>query len=151
MTGISLTTPVAQQTATLSADGVLLAVHVPMTFRKRGGRKMVVAPDGSASAPHPHAWPARRSNVDQSLLTTLAQAFRWQTLLDQGQFATISDLARAEKLDHSIVSRTLRLTLLAPDIVEAILDGTQPIGIERQKLLHGFPIEWEKQRRMDGA
>ena len=58
-------------TATLSSDGKLLAVHVPMTFRKRGGRKMVVAQDGSTSAPHSHAWPARRSNVDQSLLTTL--------------------------------------------------------------------------------
>ena len=87
----------------------------------------------------------------ESLFTTLAQAFRWQRMLDQGQFATISDLAKAERLDHSLISRTLRLTLLAPDIVEAIPDGTQPEGIERQRPLHGFPIEWEKQRRMATA
>jgi hypothetical protein len=67
--------------------------------------------------------------------------------LESGQFATISELAAAEKLDRSFVAHTLRLTLLAPDLVEAILDGKQPRTIERQPLTHRLPDEWVRQWR----
>lgn len=138
------TLPAAQ----LSANGSTLAVHVPMTFRKRGGRKMVISPAGTpVSQTH---WAPQRSSVDDSLVRSLAQAFQWQRMLDEGQFATIGDLAEARKLDRSFVSRMLRLTLLSPDIVEGILDGRQSSDLHRQKLLHGFPSEWDKQEMAAG-
>ncbi len=137
----------------LSADGRTLAVHVPIAFRKRGGRKVVIAPvggspsvPGQASSPRmPHA-PKPQRSVDQSLLKVLAQAHHFQRLLDEGRYATVGDLARAMKLDPSFVARILRATLLAPDIVEAILDGTQPPTMHRQMLLRGLPLEWKEQR-----
>ncbi len=129
----------------LSPDGTILTVSVPMTFRKRGGRKVVISPAGTPQASLP-AWAKPRSGVDEALVKTLAQAFHFQRLLDEGPYATISDLAKAKKLDQSFVSRILKLTLLAPDLVEAILDGRQSQAMQRQKLLHGFPREWGKQR-----
>ena len=88
-----------------------------MTFRKRGGRKLVVTPDGAAWAPRPR--------VDNAMVKALARAFRWRKILDAGEYATLEDLARAKGVAPSYLSRVLRLTLLAPDIVEAILDGRQ--------------------------
>lgn len=133
----------------LSADGKTLAVRVPMQFRKRGGRKVVIAPNGTLAQPQPYA--TSRYGIDSGLVEALAQAHRWQRLLDEGRFATIGDLAKAEKLDRSFVSRLLRLTLLAPDIVEAILDGRQAPAVQRQALLHGFPLDWNEQRGMAAA
>ena len=131
----------------LSSDGSILTVCVPMTFRKRGGRKVVISPAGTPQASLP-AWAKPRSGVDEALVKTLAQAFHFQRLLDDGHYATISDLAKAKRLDQSCVSRILRLTLLAPDLVEAILDGRQSQAMQRQTLLHGFPRGWDKQRAM---
>ena len=73
------------------------------------------------------------------------QAFHWKQQLESGQFATISELAAAEKLDRSFVSHTLRLTLLAPELVEAILDGKQPRTMELQPLMRGLPVDWDRQ------
>src|SRR5690349_10798802 len=98
-----------------------LTVRVPLTIRRRGGRKLVVAPEGSAITV-----PAR---VDSTLVKALARAFRWRRMLETGRFATIRELAAAERINVSYVSRVLRLTLLAPDLVEAILDGRQPEGV----------------------
>lgn len=137
-----------QHDVRLSADGKVLAVHVPMTFRKRGGRKVVVAPGGVAA--QPSCFVAPRATIDSGLIRAVVQAHRWQQMLDEQRFATIEDLARAEKLDRSFVSRTLRLTLLAPDIVEAILDGRQSAATQRQTLLHGFPLAWNEQRQVLG-
>ena len=78
------------------------------------------------------------------------QAFHWKHQLDSGQFATISELAAAEKLDRSFVSHTLRLTLLAPDLVEAILDGKQSRTMELQPLMRRLPVGWDRQRRYGG-
>jgi hypothetical protein len=134
----------------LSPDGKILTVSVPMTFRKRGGRKVVISPPGTPQTTLP-ACAKPRSGADEALVKTLAQAFHFQQLLDKGHYATISDLAKAKALDQSLVSRILRLTLLAPDIVEAILDGRQAPSIQRQLLLYGFPQEWERQRAMARA
>ena len=116
--------------ATLSADGETITVHIPMTFRKRGGRKLVVTPDGAAWAPRPR--------VDNAMVKALARAFRWRRMLDDGVHATLEDLARAKGVARPYVSRVLRLTLLAPEIVEAILDGRQPAELQLDDLLEGF-------------
>lgn len=134
-----------QHDVQLSPDGSILIVSVPMTFRKRGGRKVVISPAGAPQA-CPPAWARPRSGVDKALVKTLAQAFHFQQLLDEGRYATVGDLARAKRLDQSFVSRILRLTLLAPDLVEAILNGSQPTAMQRQILLRGMPREWDKQR-----
>nr|WP_221244447.1 hypothetical protein [Neoroseomonas alkaliterrae] len=83
---------------------------------------------------------------DVTLIKAVARAFRWRRMLESGRFATINELAAAEKINASYVSRVLRLTLLAPDIVEAILDGRQAPGLDLPRLLAGFPLAWEKQR-----
>ena len=98
--------------ATVSADGETITIHIPLTFSKRGGRKLVVTPDGAE-------W-ARRPRVDNAMVKALALAFRWRKMLDAGVHATLEDLARAKGVAPSYVSRVLRLTLLAPEIVEAI-------------------------------
>ena len=125
--------------AMVSADGETITVHIPLTFRKRGGRKLVVTPDGAAWAPRPR--------VDNAMVKAIARAFRWRKMLDTGAHATLEDLARAEGVAPSYVSRVLRLTLLAPEIVEAILDGRQPAAIKLDNLLEGFPLEWDAQSR----
>jgi hypothetical protein len=124
--------------ATVSADGETITVHVPMVFKKRGGRKIVVTPDGTPWAPRPR--------VDNAMVKALARAFRWRKMLDTGMYATIEDLARAKGVAPSYVSRVLRLTLLAPGIVEAILDGRQPVELQLDDLPSGFPLAWETQR-----
>ena len=125
--------------ATVSADGETITVHIPLTFRKRGGRKLVVTPDGAEWAPRPR--------VDNAMVKALARAFRWRRMLDDGMHATLEDMARAKGVNATYVSRVLRLTLLAPDIVEAILDGRQPAEMHLEGLQTGFALEWERQHR----
>jgi hypothetical protein len=86
---------------------------------------------------------ARRS--DSALVKALARAYRWQKLLENGSYASIAEIARAEQINDSYVSRLLRLTLLAPEIVEAILDGRQRTGLQIEALLKPMPVEWERQ------
>jgi hypothetical protein len=124
--------------ATVSADGETITVHIPLTFRKRGGRKLVVTPDGAAWAPRPR--------VDNAMVKALARAFRWRRMLDTGEYATLEDVARAKGVHATYVSRVLRLTLLVPEIVEAILDGRQSAELQLDDLLERFPLEWEVQR-----
>ena len=125
--------------AEISPDGGSLTVRMPLTFRKQGGRKRVVAPDGSKG------WTAPRQHVDTTVLKALARAHRWQRMLESGAFANVSDLATAERINASYLSRVLRLTLLAPEIVEAILDGRQPAETTLALLMKPFPVEWERQ------
>jgi hypothetical protein len=80
------------------------------------------------------------------MVKALARAFRWRTMLDTGVHATLEDLARAKGVNATYVSRMLRLTLLAPDVVGAILDGRQPAEAQLNDLLDGFPLGWEEQR-----
>ena len=123
--------------ARLSPDGTLITVFLPMTWRRRGGRKVIVAPDGCDS------W-AAPPKIDNSLLKALVRAHRWQRMLEGGEYGTLADLADAERISRSYVSRVLRLTLLAPDIVERILDGRPIAGLPL--FLKPFSVEWEKQR-----
>ena len=127
-------------TTRLSPDGRILTIHVPMRFRKHGGRKVIIAPEDTAN------WPPKRSNRDQTLIRALARAHRWRKMLETGEYATITDMAKAEKTGVSYFSRVLRLTLLAPDIKIIILDGKQPEGLKLADLMNPFPLEWERQR-----
>lgn len=126
--------------AELRDDGKILTVHIPMAIRKRGGRKLVVSPDTA------EGWAPTRPRIDNTLRRAVIQAFAWKHQLETGQFATISELAEARKLDRSFLSHILRLTLLAPDMVEAVLDGRQPPTMQLQPLVRGFPVEWQRQR-----
>lgn len=116
-----------------------VTVRVPITFRRYGGAKRIVAPDGSDLQPSP-------SIPDGTLLKALARAFRWRKLLENGTYATVAELAATEKINPSYVSRILRLTLLAPDIVEAILNGTQSQTVGLSTLTRPIPLEWAEQR-----
>ncbi len=91
---------------------------IPLAVKPRGGRKAIISP-GVLDVESRH---------DITLIKAVARAFRWLRMLESGRFATITELAAAEKINASYVSRILRLTLLAPDVVEAILDGRQPEG-----------------------
>lgn len=119
-----------------------VTVRVPLAIRKRGGRKVVVSPYGSVL---PTAQRHVAKNADPALLKALGRAFRWKRLLDDGNCASVSDIARAEKLDRTYVGDVLRLTLLAPDIVEAIVAGRHDEGVTLPMLMKPFPVEWAKQ------
>jgi hypothetical protein len=90
---------------------------------------------------------APRFHPDNVLVKALARAFRWQGLLDRGAYTTIKEIARKEKIDSSYVGDVLRLTLLAPDIVEMILDGRQPPGLQFAQFRKAFPLDWLAQRK----
>jgi len=116
-----------------------ISVHVPFAIRKYGGRKQVVMP---ADAPDSNLHP----RIDSTLVKALARAFRWKCMLESGEFATVKELAEHEKMAFSYMTRVLRLGLLAPDIVEAIIEGRQPTEITLAGLLEPFPPAWEGQR-----
>ncbi|EFH10723.1 hypothetical protein [Teichococcus cervicalis] len=116
-----------------------LTVHVPLAIRRRGGRKRVVAPEGAPGVT------VLSCRADPALVKALARGFRYRKLLDQGRYASISEMAAAEKIDRGYLGRLLQLTLLAPDIVEAILDGRQPEGMTLPALMKPFPVEWARQ------
>ncbi len=117
-----------------------ITVRVPLAIRRRPGRKTVVTParDGGEAA-----LPTR---ADPALVKALARAFRYQRLLNGGCYASISEMAAAEKIELGYLGSLLRLTLLAPDIVEAILDGRQLDGLGLPQLFASFPASWAEQR-----
>ncbi|MDP7152034.1 MAG: hypothetical protein QGI70_13820 [Paracoccaceae bacterium] len=113
-----------------------VTLHVPFRVVKRGGRKEMQLPDGVKQ-------PRR---TDNTLVKALARAFRWKRMLESAEFTTIAELAEREGIAPSYMTRVLRLTLLAPDIVEAILDGRQGSDATLSKLLEPFPGDWQDQR-----
>src|SRR6202171_6088088 len=117
-----------------------LTIRVPITVRQRGGRKVVVLPERATGGD------VSPSRVNNTLVKALARAFRWRRMLETGRYGTITELAAAEKINESYVSRVLRLTLLAPDIVEAILDGRQTDNVTLPMLMQPFCVEWQVQR-----
>jgi hypothetical protein len=117
----------------------VVRVRVPFSIRKRGGRKLVVVPAGTEAV-------AERPHVDNAMVKALARAFRWRKLLETGVYGTIEELAAAEKINPSYVSRILRMTLLAPDIVNAVLNGNYSPALTLSALMKPFPIEWEDQQ-----
>jgi hypothetical protein len=121
-------------------DGSTLVVRIPVRFQRRGGRKRIVAPDGSELALHSKPQP------DGTLVKALARAWRWQRMLDEGVYTTVSDIGDAENISKSYVSRILRLALLAPNIVEAILEGRADQPLMLEQLERPLAASWEEQR-----
>ncbi|MEP9390555.1 hypothetical protein [Mesorhizobium sp. KR9-304] len=123
--------------ATPIAETVTL--HVPFRLMKRGGRKEMHVPDGAA----------RSQRTDSTLIKALARAYRWKQMLESGDFATIADLARHEGIAPSYLTRILRLTFLAPDIIEAVLEA-HTMSITAEELRTGIDDDWDVQRRTMG-
>jgi hypothetical protein len=131
---------------TVRRDGERITVHIPMALKVRAGRKEIILPDGLA----PDDSPAKKPATQESLVIALARAHRWKALLESGRFCSLEEMAHALKLDRSYVGRILRLTLLAPDIIMAILDGNEPSGMSLGKLTKTLPLDWIEQRNLLG-
>ena len=125
-------------------DGDAVVVDIPMSFRRRSGRKEVVLPPGAVTASAMPVKPPTR------LAVALARAFRWQEMIETGAAESNSDLARRLKLDQSYIARTIRLASLAPDIIEAVLDGQEPDGLSLWGLRRDVPLLWHEQRDLLG-
>ena len=125
--------------AQISKDGHTAVVSISVSFLQRGGRKQILSPPGT-----PPWLPAPR--VDGALVKAVVRAHRWRQLLESGKYVSSAELAKAEKVNDSYLSRILRLTLLAPDIIETILTGRQPSTLQLDDLLKPLPSAWERQR-----
>jgi hypothetical protein len=122
----------------LSRDGRTMVVSIPIQLNRKAGRKQVVTPAGSSS------WQSS-TRVDTTIVKALVRAHRWRTMLESGKFDSVRELAKAEKINESYLGRTLRLTLLSPELTGAILDGRHPEGLSLEQLLKGMPTVWKEQ------
>ena len=120
-----------------------LTIRIPMRLQRRGGRKLIMTPEGAAAlSPKP--------SRDETLVKALVRAHRWRRKIESGRAKSITDLAEQEGVTIAYVCRLLPLTCLAPDLVEAILDGRQPKGLRLAEMLGNGPLAWEEQRRSSG-
>ena len=134
-----MTTSSQASKALISQDGRTAMVSICVSFLQRGGRKQILSPAGAAPwSPTPR--------VDSALVKAVVRAHRWRQMIESGKYASSAELAKAEKVNDSYVSRILRLTLIAPDIIEAILTGCQPSTLQLDDLLKPLPAAWESQR-----
>ena len=122
--------------ATGASDQNTITVHVPMTFTVRGGRKTVIS-QFTTAPPQPR--------IDDALLKALARAHSWRRKIESGEYASITELAKTEGVNQSYACRLLRLTLLAPAIVTAILNGRQNTDVMLKQLLKPLPVRWDEQ------
>ena len=113
-----------------------VTIHVPFRVVKRGGRKEMQMPEGATQ-------PRR---TDNTLVKALARAFRWKRMLESGEFASISELAEREGIAFTYMARLMRLSLLAPKIVDAIMEGRQPESVTLANMMDPFPLDWKEQR-----
>ena len=123
----------------VSKDGRTATVSVPVSFLQRAGRKQIISPPGAAP------WSAA-PRVDSALVKAVVRAHRWRQMIESGKYASSAELAKAEMVNDSYLSRILRLTLIAPDIIEAILTGRQPSTLQLDDLLKPLPATWAQQR-----
>ena len=117
-----------------------LTTEIPMTFRRRAGKAVIVLPNGQ------RAIERREALIDNTMVKLIARGHRWHRKLFDGTHASIEDLAKSENISPSFVSRILRLAYLSPTLVEAILDGKYPAHLTMKDLMEPFPMEWERQR-----
>jgi hypothetical protein len=122
-----------------------LKIHIPMLTRRMRGRKMVFAPNALDGEIPGAAVPGRAA-----VIQTLARAISWAEILETGQVKSISEIAPNLEVDSPYVTRILKQTTLAPDIVEVIIKGDEPDGLSLAKLIQSFPEEWNKQRALLG-
>ena len=117
-----------------------LTTKIPMTFRRRAGKAVIVLPNGERAVER------REALIDNAMVKLIARGHRWHRQLFDGTHASIEDLAKSENISPSFVSRILRLAYLSPTLVEAILDGKYPAHLTMKDLMEPFPMEWERQR-----
>jgi hypothetical protein len=138
-TGCRMTVSAQASKARISKDGRTAIVSISVSVLQRGGRKQILSPPGTTP------WsPAPR--VDSALVEAVVRAHRWRQMIESGKYASSAELAKAEKVNDSYLSRILRLTLIAPDIIEAILAGCQPSTLQLNELLKPLPAAWDQQR-----
>jgi hypothetical protein len=118
-----------------------LTTDIAMKFRIRGGKTVMVLPDGT------RAIERKEAIVDSTMVKIIARGHRWHRLLSDGAYPTIEDLAAAEKINPSFVSRVTRLAFLSPAITEAILEGRHPAWLTMRDLLAPFPMDWHQQEQ----
>jgi hypothetical protein len=116
-----------------------LTIRIPIRLQRRGGRKLIMTPEGPAV-------PTPKPRRDETLIKAVVRAHRWRRRIESGQAKSITDLAEQEGVTVAYVCRLLPLTCLAPDVVEAILDGRQPKGLRLAEMLGSGPLAWEEQR-----
>ena len=116
-----------------------LTIRIPMRLQRRGGRKLIMTPEGVAAS-------ARKPSRDETLIKALVRAHRWRRKIESGRAKSITDLAEQEGVTDAYVCRLLPLTCLAPDIVEVILDGRQRKGLRLASVLGHGPVSWAEQR-----
>jgi hypothetical protein len=121
-----------------------IRIRVPMQFKRRGGRKLIMLPPG----PKQHQKATARR--DMVLVNSIAKAYHWQALYERGTYVSLGQFFEKYGLNKSYAARVLRLNLLAPDIRAAILDGLQPKGLSLIDLMRPFPPEWQEQRKVFG-
>jgi hypothetical protein len=119
-----------------ATEQTTITVHVPMTFTVRGGRKTILS-DAVPAPPQPR--------IDNALLKALVRAHRWRRMIESGDCASITELAKAEGVNQSYACRILRLSLLAPSIVTAILDGRHDSDVMLKQVMKPLPVRWDEQ------
>ena len=132
------------QSPTVRREGDSLVIRIPMELKRRNGRKEIIVPEGL-----PGSRPSK-SPIQEPLKTALARAFHWQEMIDSGKYASVTELAEALGVDRSYVGRIMRLALLAPDIVEAIVRGQEPSGLSLERLTKPLGVLWSEQRQRLG-
>ena len=132
--------PAPDRRPVVEQDGDFVVINIPMTFRKRNGRKQIVLPPGVRDESPADA------DARCALRVALARAYRWQKMIESGEIQSAGELARRFKLDRSYIARTIRLTVIAPDIVEAVLRGDEPDGLSLKAMRGEIPLLWEQQR-----
>lgn len=124
----------------LSRDGRIMVISIPISMRRTGGQKKVIAPA--------NAWSPPSTRVDDTIVKALARAHRWRGMLESKLFDSVRDLAKAERINEVYLGRVLRLTLLSPKITGEILSGRQREELQLSELLKPFPGEWEQQEAL---
>jgi hypothetical protein len=132
----------------LDPDDNILTVVLPVKFRRKRGRKMIMASD--TDAPLLSEQDLAPSKPDETFVSALVKAFRWQEMIDQSMYDNPKELAKKQGIEVTHVYRIMRLTMLAPDIVDAVLHGKQPRDFMLQAVVRGFPISWKEQRAKYG-
>jgi hypothetical protein len=127
------------------AEAGILTVHVPLTFARSGGRRRMLAPDGQLVVPAPRT----AAPANTPVVRALARAFRWRRMIEAGEYATVREIAEAESVNASYVSRVLRLTLLAPRLVEGLAEPQEAKReLTVEMLLEPFSVGWQEQMRV---
>lgn len=132
-------------------DGIKLTTFIPVRFVRHKARKVVVEPTTPGRMTSPLN-PGRPTSVDENLMAALAKAFFWQEMLDTGRVKNMTELAKSETIGLARMQKMLKLARLAPDIVEEIARGRQPVGLSLLFFVENpLPDDWNAQREVIGG